>query len=321
MREMVYDDARWVQRLQSMACWNETQARRGTEDSRQNIGGVECPGGGRREGIGVDGVNGTTANMKKPSRSSTTIFEATESTRKMSGNQARVGDEFNATVLSPTSPQQPVSPSNTSDPASRLSVFLRVRSVRGHARQEYGKIHGALSPFHNDAVQSESHTDAIVFRTYRDPNHQAQMLSNITRFAKCDTSQGWQSRQEKLDGLKDAFETAVAREFEHGLIDGDIEGRMRKYAHVLATLNGCVRGVDMFISRSQIISERLSMGNPLGCLNTGNFSMDNSYRSSTMSRTRSMSKLPSLTECSQVPSMPRSLFFRGLGRKLFPSIL
>ena len=114
--------------------------------------------------------------------------------------------------------------------------------------------------------------------TQRDPDQQAQMLSNMRRFAKSDISQGWQSRAAKLGDLEDAFETAVAKEFEHGLIDGDIDGKMRKYAHVLVTLNGGGKGLQMFITRSHLISEKGSLGNPLGCLNTGSFSMEQSYR-------------------------------------------
>ena len=263
-----------------MDCWNEGEARRRAEAARQKNSGNVPIVETKRVGIGVNGPNGVVTEVEKSARLSKTVFDATEeqSPRKTNGRTESTGDGFDAIVLSPTSPHQPFSPNKPSDSGSALTAFAKVRSMRGFARQEYGMVHKALAPFYDDAVESKSHTDAIVFRTYRDPNQQAQMLSNLTRFAKSDISQGWLSREAKLEALKEAFETAVAKEFEHGLIDGDIEGKMRKYAHVLANLNGGTKGVDMFISRSQVIAEKLSMGNPLGCLNTGSFSMENSYR-------------------------------------------
>jgi len=280
MREMVYDDTRWVQRLQLMHCWSEGEARRRAEAARQKASGSVPKAEAKRLGIGVNGVNRAPADAELPARLSTTLFDANEEQgpRKTGSRSGSTVDGFDAIVLSPSSPRETLSPYKSSELGSALTVFSMIRSVRGSARQEYGRVHGALAPFYSDIVASKSPMDAIVFRTYRDPNQQAQMLSNISRFAKSDISQGWPSREVKLEALKQAFETAVAKEFEHGLIDGDIEGKMRKYAHVLASLNGGAKGVDMFISRSQIIAEKQSMGNPLGCLNTGSFSMENSYR-------------------------------------------
>ena len=283
MREMVYDDTRWVQRLQLMDCWNEIEARRRAEAARQKFSGAAPVVEPKRVGIGVNGVNGLVKLVKdveRPAPKSTTLFDADgdQSPRKINGNRRGTADGFDATVLAPTSPQEPFSPYKSSDTSSALTVFSKVRSMRGFARQEYGKIHGAIAPFYDNAIASKGHTDAIVFRTYRDPNQQAQMLSNMSRFAKSDISLGWLVRVGKLEALKDAFATAVVREFEHGLVDGDVEGKMRKYAHVLTCLNGGAKGVDMFISRSQVIAEKLSMGNPLGCLNTGSFLTENSYR-------------------------------------------
>jgi len=280
MREMVYDDTRWVQRLQLMNCWNEGEARRRAEAPRQKASGSVPIAEAKRVGIGVNGANGALADAELPPRTSTTLFDANEEQglRKTRDRIASTVDGFDAIVLSPKSPQEPLSPYKVADSGSALTAFSQIRSMRGFARQEYGKVHGALASFYNDIVASKSHMDANVFRIYRDPNQQAEMLSNISRFAKSDSSLGWPSREVKLEALKQAFETAVAKEFEHGLIDGDIEGKMRKYAHVLASLNGGVKGVDMFISRSQIIAEKQSLGNPLGCLNTGSFSMENSYR-------------------------------------------
>lgn len=282
MREMVYDDSRWIQRLRLMDCWDQGEARRRADSTLRKASVISPIEEAKRTGIGIDGMRNGATNVHQTRRPSVTIFNADSqsaiSTGKFAGSHERyTGDGFHAIALSPfdqgENPQ-----SQLIDPASRLTVFSRVKSVRGGARSEYGKIHGALSSFYMDAVDRKSHTDAIVFRTYRDPDQQARMLSNMRRFAKSDISQGWQSREGKLDDLEAAFETAVAKEFEHGLIDGDIDGKMRKYAHVLVTLNGGAKGLDMFITRSHLLSQKQSLGNPLGCLNTGSFSMEQSFK-------------------------------------------
>lgn len=281
-REMVYDDTRWVQRLRYMGCWDEGEARRRSDAARRRSPSFLPADEARSVGIGVVGTGDSAVNGDKQRTSSKTIldtgWEAVNSAEKtMNSGEASVVDGFDSVALSPPKPGQPFE-ARSVDAASKLAVFTRARSVRGGARQEYGKIHGALASFYADAVGSKSHTDAIVFRTYRDPEQQAQMLSNLRRFAKSDFSLGWQSRKASLGTLEDVFETAVLKEFEDGLIDGDIGGKMRKYAHVLVTLNGGGKGIQLFITKSHLISQKQSLGNPLGCLNTGTFSMEQSYR-------------------------------------------
>ena len=282
MREMVYDDTRWVQRLRLMECWDEAEARRRAEAARRRTSGLLPTEEARRIGVSVDNPASVTTNNSKHRGSTKAIhdtgWQAADSAENvMKPGRGSAGDGFDAIALSPTNLHDSVELSSV-DPTSRLTVFTRVRSVRGNARQEYGKVHGALAKFYTDAVGSKCHTDAIIFRIYRNPDQQARILSNLRRFAKSDISMGWQSREATLAAIENAFETAVLKEFEHGLIDGDIDGKMRKYAHVLATLNGGGKGVDMFITKSHLISQKQSLGNPLGCLNTGSFSMEQSYR-------------------------------------------
>lgn len=282
MREMVYDDTRWVQRLRLMDCWDEGEARIRVEAAMHRVSGVLPAEEARRTGIGVNGAYNEAPSVNRNGRSSTTMFDAgwevaEPAGKKLSSQTGHASDGYDAVGLSVSSPGG-ASASRLLDPVTKLTVFSRVKSIRGGARQEYGKVHGALSSFYLDAVGSKSHTDAVVFRTYRNPEQQAQMLSNMQRFARSDISQGWQTREAKLRGLEEAFEIAVSKEFENGLTDGDIDGKMRKYAHVLVTLNGGEKGIQMFISRSHLVGQKQSLGNPLGCLNTGSFSMEQSYR-------------------------------------------
>ena len=285
MQEMVYDDTRWVQRLQLMGCWNESEARRRAEQARrkrsetlQSLQKEEA----KRVGIGVRGSSHG-AEIRIPP--TITIFDASKvKDHEQTGRSPPettvedLGDGFDTIDISN---QDSPGPNKSQDLASKLTIFKSIHSLRGHARQEYGRIHGALAPFYLDAVSCESHTHAFVFRSYRDPNQQAQMLSNLRRFSESDMAQDWLLRKEKFNALMHAFESAVSREFELGLDTGDVDGKLPKYAIVLTSLNGGHTAVEMFISRSSIISSRYRLGNPLDCLQSsikGSFSAEESYR-------------------------------------------
>ncbi|SPQ21139.1 4ce2aee9-f633-4cda-a6bb-fda4632c6246 [Thermothielavioides terrestris] len=212
MREMVYDDSRWVARLRSMGCWDEAEARR--------------------------------------------RFEEAVLRRRRAGTEGWASAAGTAAVVDPST-----------DPEALLQVIKNARSVRGHARQEYGKIYGALAPFYFDLVRAKSHTDPLVFKVFRDPERQAQMLANLKTFAKSDWAQGCQKREEKLDSMTGIFESAVLREFEQGYEFWDVDGRMNRYAHVLALLNGSNAAAELFIQKHPIFSDREVLANPMDCVN------------------------------------------------------
>jgi len=286
MREMVYDDTRWVQRLQLMGCWNESEARKRAENARrkrsETLRSLQQEEA-KRVGIGVNGTAQAANKPEEHGKSGVTIFDAAvEGRGQMNGDLRKTAvleldDGFSAIDLTP---QEKPTTYKAQDVASRLRILVQVRSLRGFARQEYGKVYGALAPLYLDVVGCENHTHAIVFRTYRDPNQQAQMLSNLTKFSNSDMSHGWLQRTLKLKALVGAFEDAVSREFKQALDAGDVTGKMPKYAHVLVSLNGGRSAVELFLSQSSIISSRYRLGNPLDCLNRkgpGSFSGEESY--------------------------------------------
>lgn len=274
-----------------MGCWDEVEARMRAEEAlvrRMEAQNVVHQEEAKRVGIGVNSANGTVNNAEGPGRPGTIIFDATlvgkkpvkQVTAESKGRQSSLDDGFDAINVSPKPQNNKDPPNKRRDFDSILDVIAKARSIRGYARQEYGKIYGALAPFYLDAIQCKSHTDAIVFRTYRDPGHQAKMLSQLVRFAKSDISQGWQLREEKLDELESAFENAVSREFEQGLETGDVEGKMRKYAGVLVDLNGGQRAIDRFVGRNAIITGSRNLGNPMDCINqsmSGGISLQESH--------------------------------------------
>lgn len=292
MKEMVYDDSRWVLRLRLMDCWSEPEARKRAEAAwRKRAGSQGLPHEetAERAGIGVSRSAKTTAVASDVGKSRTASDAGRQQAdRRVNGHHkgpsdpnTATDDGFDFVSLSPNTSADPAPPRQSQEPLSGLVVFSRVRSIRGQARQEYGKVHGALNVYYDDAIACRDHTTATVFRVYRDPNHQAQMLANLARFAESDIAQGWQERLGKLQTLVDTFERAVAQEFEQGLEINDTDGKLRKYANVLATLNGGQKGVELFVTNSPVVARKAELGNPLNCLSLGpqvSFSSQESQR-------------------------------------------
>ncbi|RFU34649.1 hypothetical protein B7463_g1687, partial [Scytalidium lignicola] len=263
MREMVYEDSRWVQRLSIMGAWNEGEARRRFEESlkrKRDLMKARALEQAGKLGGGINGAAGT----------STTIFDAgveeerNQRSVEMSLNAAAGGpmDGFETMPISNSIARKPMQ-----DPEALLDVFSGVQSIRGHAREEYGRIYGALAPFYYDLAKSRSHVDPIIFRVYREPEQQAKMLSQLQIFSLSDWAQSARQREEKLISIIGVFENAVLREFENGYEAGDIDGRMRRYAHVLGILNGGHAAVELFVQKNPLLSERELLGHSLDCLN------------------------------------------------------
>jgi recyclin-1 len=268
LREMVYDDTRWVARLKSMGCWDELEARRRFEEvlrrRRDTLGGAGGGGGGG----GGSGAADRPGQQSNGAPATTTLFDAAEEEKRQQKKVDEVAAGFETVKITTQPPAPPrVKKDPFSDPDALLAVIKNARSIRGHARQEYGKIYGALAPFYFDLVNARSHADPIVFKVFRDPERQAAMLSNLKTFGKSDWSSGWQAREDKLAQMTAIFESAVIREFEQGYEFWDVDGRMRKYAHVLDVLNGCRGGVELFVAKHPIFRDGEVLMNCMDCVN------------------------------------------------------
>jgi recyclin-1 len=275
MQEMVYDDTRWIQRLKSMGCWNDVEAKKRFEESMRRKLEAQKAEDARRVGVALNGsAHAIPPGADGQPKVSMTLFDAAleeDMQRTSQDHQSRprattldrgFSDMSLAPAGSPTAP-----PALMIDPQAALKVISRARSIRGMARQEYGKIYGALAPYYFDLSKSASHTDPILFRTYRDPEQQAHMLAQLKTFAKSDYAQGWYQREEKLDTMIGVFENAVLREFEHGYAEKDFDGRMKRFATVLVALNGGSACLDSFIHNHRLMLEKEKLGNPTDCLN------------------------------------------------------
>ncbi|EME39402.1 hypothetical protein DOTSEDRAFT_75180 [Dothistroma septosporum NZE10] len=279
LQEMVYDDTRWIQKLKQMSAWNEAEARQRVEDAmkrkaeaQQSKQAEEA----KRTGVHHAGsASGVGAGRRRAG--SVTMFDAgveeqryRQSLEQPQSPQHRrqrtLADGFEDLTVSGTASSPSKTMFSTADAGAALTVFKRVRSIRGQARQEFGKVYSALGRIYFDLAQSKGHADALIFREYRDPEQQAQILSNLKRFAQCDLAYEWQLREQRLDSMIAVFENAVLSEFEQGNAADDVTGRMKRYAHVLVALNGGNAGIDSFISNHPFMLRTTRPGNPLDCL-------------------------------------------------------
>ncbi|KAK7536726.1 secretion pathway protein Sls2/Rcy1 [Phyllosticta citricarpa] len=268
MREMVYDDSRWILRLKSMGCWNDVEARQRFEESmRRKLESQRAREAEHRKSTGA-AVNGSVNGLAGGGGGNATLFDAGYEEAKLRASQESTSRPRAGTVNSGFSDFDNAA-TNYRDPQVALTVFEKARSIRGRARQEYGRIFGALAPYYFDLARSRSHMDPTLFRVYRDPLLQAKMLAQLKTFARSDFAQGCFGREEKLDTMMGIFENAALREFEQGYHSQDIEGRMKKYAHVLITLNGGAAALDTFIHNHALMLDKEKLGDPLQCLDGG----------------------------------------------------
>ena len=284
---MVYDDARWVARLKRMGVWDDFEARRRVEgasegtdgkDMVKTLGNIDTVNGkGRPAETGgleqqqqqqqqqqqrVNGISAarrrsTLKNLMAPKRQSADGFD--EVVLMSPGGPSQPG----ITVAGPESSKLPI---GLADRSQALTVLEYVKSIRGQARQEYGKVYKCLGPFYNDIVEAKSPMHCRVFKAYESPEQQAQMLAQLRIFARGDLAPGADSREGRLAEVISIFDTAALLEFRRGYENRDISGSMRKYAHVLHRLNGGQSSIDLFLNHNRLIQGKASLGKPTDCV-------------------------------------------------------
>jgi recyclin-1 len=267
-----------------MGVWNEAEARKRVEDAMRRKRESQAAAKQeelRRIAFG-NGTSSTTSGMagfdttQVRFEPGVTLFDATaalEQANKIKQEgpgppqshhhhlQENVVDGFEALDLGGDDPTR----MNIHDPIALLKVLSEVRSIRGYARAEYGRIYGALAPLYFDIVRAVSHKEPYVFQIYREPEQQSKMLANLRIFGKSDLAQGAWQREDRLQVMTGLFENAALREFEHGLEAGDREGRMKRYANVLFLLNGGQSAADVFVQKHPIVQDKEKLGSPSEC--------------------------------------------------------
>lgn len=152
------------------------------------------------------------------------------------------------------------------DSNAALTVFQCVKSTRGQARQEYGKIYKLLKPYYNDLFSTSNPMESRIFKDFPTPDQQAQLLVNVRTFAASDFSPSAGARHQRVVESVDIFDTKALLEFRQGYEYRDIQGRMRQNARVMHILNGGKSSVDLFLHDNKLINQKAALSDVSDCI-------------------------------------------------------
>ncbi len=259
MHEMVYDEARWVRRLKAMGCWNDAEARKRAEANK-----TPTTPGRRRSTIDRNVVNGKGRPEVLFDVDSSPIAQRRQTNMLSPLRPRPAADGFDVAELA--SPKTMVSPGLPVDPDTVLSVYQRAKSIRGQARQEYGKIYKLLAPYYRDLSYTSNPMESRIFKDFSVPDQQAQLLANLRTFSASDFSPESGKRERRVQEAVDTLDRAALLEFRKGYEYKDIQGRMRQYARVMHILNGGRTAVDLFLHDNQLINQRATLGGVSDCI-------------------------------------------------------
>ncbi|RMZ78171.1 hypothetical protein DV738_g4084, partial [Chaetothyriales sp. CBS 135597] len=281
MCEMVYDDTRWVRRLRMMGVWDEEEAR--TNDRLSSAGG-KGQTDRRRSTIDRTTVNGK-GRPATTAAGSPLLFDADPhsptSPRKLPTHGAggiqraydpksvianHKDDGFDAVEIAAPGALQIQTTGLDDGKQAALLALRRVRSIRGQARQEYGKLYRLVGPFYVDTLRQQDPRQGLVFRTYETRAEQAQMLVQVRVLAQSDSSTGYDGRESRIKEVIDLLDTAALLDFRQGYEYGDIAGRMKEAAHVMHILNGGTSAVNLFLQDNKMIANKASLGSATDCV-------------------------------------------------------
>lgn len=265
---MVYEDARWVQRLKRMKVWNETEARQ-RKDSQAKA--YMSANGRRQSTIDHNIVNGKGRPLQETSLLLNGASDGFVSSPIAAGRpvyqtthkkaHTALVNGFDAVTLS-----DPNALPTRAVAEGVLTVLQHVKSIRGQARHEYGRVYDALGPFYNDALITASPLKCLIFQRYQLPEQQAMILAQVIVFALSDFSPGSSAREHCLSEIASIFDTAALLEFRKGYEYKDIQGRMRQYAHVMHTLNGGQTSIDLYLADNRLLAQKTSLGSIADCI-------------------------------------------------------
>ncbi|KAF4555283.1 Exocyst complex component Sec10-like protein 2 [Elsinoe fawcettii] len=270
LKEMVYDDSRWIQKLQTIGVWNEDEARqRYDEAMRRKMEAQRFRSAGPSPRIGAN-QNGNMNGIMDGGTDRTpsvTLFdmdmEQQTSRQRANSHRQRTSlvDGFDDLTISANSAAgQMQGPT-----ANAATIIQTAKSIRGQARQQYGQIHGALYPFYVDITKSNNSVDPMVFRVFAASMQQAQVLANLAKFSNVDTASHRQDRIDKLEYMTELFQNRIANKFRSAYEDQNAP-EMQKCVAVLAILDGGRSAVDAFIDNHPLIVGTMRLANAQDCI-------------------------------------------------------
>ena len=278
MKDLVYEESRWVTKLQEMGVWDEEEARIAAEE--ENNAKRK-----REERITQEAVLGRKLSLANtaltPMPVTTTIFDASVEEEKTKFQKAIPnGDLLDFDVPTPDEGFGEFISVNgaaneEADQVDPLIVLSNVVPKMGYARKEFGKVYKCLAPLYMDLCQSASLDSAKAFRNRKQLEEQAQLLHIFELFGRTDSVDDWTRCQKRIAWITETFERQTLTEFEEyppntaGLIvraydAKDVDGKMRRYAGILFDLNGGDSCIKSFIRKHPSIFNQKE--NPMTCL-------------------------------------------------------
>lgn len=217
MRDVIYDDTRWVSKLKIMGVWNEEEARRAVEEELAQ----------RREATQRVKVEAVLGRAVGNGTSTATLFDVNVERRKVetlpvTPAKSLSGDllDFHFDTPEAFGEFQSVTEGPVEKPVSTitpLNVLSSVVSRRGQARLEFGKVYATLAPLYLDLANSNSLGEAAVFRHRRQPEEQAKLLKVLEQFGRAGAVNDWTKCQKQVARITETFEQQMLTEFEEYL--------------------------------------------------------------------------------------------------------
>lgn len=231
--QAIQRDDIWAPRLENMGLW---------KSNPQSAGIVKSPIPGQDDSF-------TSIPISSTAISQTTLLDRSSVIQNFQGISLLTPDQ--------TRPQPSQNQEFQNSPLDIIQTIDQT-AIPGKARSIFMRIYRCLYPYYHDILQSGTHTEPAIFRVYRDPVDQAKVLSQLKIFAKCDPLEpDHYENLDKLASVYEVFENAALGEFETGFDENDLEGRVKKFAQVLVTLNGGDSCVQLFIQKNQLVYDRV----------------------------------------------------------------
>ncbi|KKY22278.1 putative secretion pathway protein sls2 rcy1 [Phaeomoniella chlamydospora] len=253
MCDMVYEESRWIARLKRMGVWDDAVSRR--QDVQTSIPVTPQRRWSKSTGQGPP-VHGHSEPMQESDTGGG--FHHTEGRGVSLGLISPLKDDQDGFHSAPLS--APSVPGHDTEDETIFRVLYNVQSIRGKARQEFGKVYCALSPYYNDISRQMQPMNALVFKTFATPEKQAKLLAHLRTFARSDISIGSATRLERLNGAISVFEAAALQELRLAYEKKDIQKSMKRYTSVLNLLDAGQQSIDFFVQNNTLIANKSKYG-------------------------------------------------------------
>lgn len=212
MRDMVYDDSRWVAKLKAMGAWNEEDAKRALEEEITR----------RKKAIQRANEEAALGRAVTNGSTTTTLFDVNIERKKLEGfpvaSMKQTNDLLDFRFEGPEAFGEFQSVSGRKDEKmdifAPLNILSSVVSRRGQARSEFGKVYAVLAPLYIDLANSSDPDRSMAFQHRERPEERAKLLNVLELFGRAKAVDNWTTFQRQITWITETFERQMLDEFE-----------------------------------------------------------------------------------------------------------